>query len=78
MQISYKRKLFMSYDKDNDDKLYYNELILYFDSINYPITIATHMDLTRFGSDTECQISWQNLINFWTYSKNYSLKFFYT
>ena len=29
------------------------------------------MDLTRFGSDTECQISWQNLINFWINDDGY-------
>lgn len=62
---SYGRELFISYDKDKDDKLEMDKLIKFFNGINYPMTIATYYDLFRFGDNNVCKVSWNNLMNLW-------------
>jgi len=60
----HERELFISYDYDNDSKLNFKDLIRFLHAIRYPITIATYYDLYRFGTDTECLVSYSNLVNF--------------
>ena len=61
----WKKELFKSYDYDKDGMLDIDELTKYFNAIDYRMTIAIYNDLIRFGTDNECLISYQNLLNLW-------------
>jgi len=59
----HQKELFRSYDYDSDGILGLDDVIKYLNALDISITIALYSDIIRFGTDSECSLTYQNLEN---------------